>query len=48
MVHDMYLLEVKRPEESTGEWDLFKFVASIPGETAFQPLSQSRCPLVKK
>ena len=24
MVHDMYLFEVKKPEESKGEWDLYK------------------------
>jgi branched-chain amino acid transport system substrate-binding protein len=48
MVHDMYLFEVKKPEESKGEWDLYKLVATVPGDEAFQPLSQSRCPLVKK
>ena len=48
MVHDMYLFEVKRPEDSKGEWDLYKLVATVPGDEAFQPLSQSRCPLVKK
>ncbi|WP_298951989.1 ABC transporter substrate-binding protein [uncultured Methylobacterium sp.] len=48
MVHDMYLFEVKKPEESTGPWDLYRRVATIPGEQAFQPLSASRCPLLKK
>jgi branched-chain amino acid transport system substrate-binding protein len=48
MVHDMYLFEVKKPEESKGEWDLYKLVATVPGDEAFQPISQSRCPLVKK
>ena len=48
MVHDMYLFQVKAPSESKGEWDLYKLVATIPAEEAFQPLSQSRCPLVKK
>jgi branched-chain amino acid transport system substrate-binding protein len=48
MVHDMYLFEVKKPEESKGAWDLYKLVATVPGDEAFQPLSQSRCPLVKK
>ncbi len=48
MIHDMYLFEVKTPEESKGPWDLYKRVATIPGEQAFQPLSASRCPLVKK
>ena len=48
MVHDMYLFEVKKPSESKGRWDNYKLVRTIPGEEAFQPLSASRCPLVKK
>jgi branched-chain amino acid transport system substrate-binding protein len=47
VIRDMYLLETKTPEESTGEWDLLKVVATIPGDEAFLPLSQSECPLVK-
>jgi branched-chain amino acid transport system substrate-binding protein len=48
MVHDMYLFEVKKPQESKGRWDDYKLLATIPGNEAFQPLSESRCPLVKK
>ena len=48
MVHDMYLFEVKSPAESKGRWDDYKLLATVPGEQAFQPLSASRCPLVKK
>jgi branched-chain amino acid transport system substrate-binding protein len=48
MVHDMYLFEVKKPSESKGRWDDYKLLATIPGDEAFQPLSASRCPLVKK
>ena len=48
MVHDMYLFEVKTPAESKSEWDLYKLVATVPGDEAFLPLAQSRCPLVKK
>ncbi len=48
MVHDMYLFQVKTPAESKEPWDYYKLVATIPGEQAFQPLSQSRCPLIKK
>ena len=48
MVHDMYLMEVKKPAESKGEWDLLKIVKTIPGDQAFMPLSKSVCPLVKK
>ncbi len=46
MVHDMYLAQVKTPAESTGEWDLYKIVRTIPGDEAFRPLSQSQCRLV--
>jgi branched-chain amino acid transport system substrate-binding protein len=48
MVHDMYLLQVKKPEESKSPWDYYHVRAVIPGAEAFQPLSQSACPLVKK
>jgi len=48
MVHDMYLVEAKKPSESTGPWDLLKIKAVIPGDQAFRPLSESVCPLVKK
>ena len=48
MVHDMYLYEVKKPAESKGAWDYYKPVAEIPGEQAFLPLAESKCPLVRK
>nr|WP_255561603.1 ABC transporter substrate-binding protein [Pseudohoeflea sp. DP4N28-3] len=48
MVHDMYVYQVKTPEESTGEWDVYKLVETIPGDKAFRPLSESECPLVKQ
>jgi len=47
MVHDMYLAEVKKPAESKSEWDMVKIKRTIPGDQAFQPLSESTCPLVK-
>jgi branched-chain amino acid transport system substrate-binding protein len=48
MVHDMYLFEVKRPEESTEPWDYLKLRAVVPGEQAFRPLARSTCPMLKK
>ena len=48
MVHDMYLMQVKAPAESKGEWDLFKLVETIPGDRAFRPLDAGGCPLVAK
>jgi branched-chain amino acid transport system substrate-binding protein len=47
-VHDMYLYEVKKPEESKGPWDYYKFIRAIPGNEAFRPMDQGECPLVKK
>lgn len=48
MVHDMYLVQVKTPAESKGEWDLYKIVRTIPGEEAYRPLAESKCKLVTK
>lgn len=48
MVHDMYLAQVKTPAESKGPWDYYHIRQMIPADEAFQPLSESRCPLVKK
>jgi len=48
MVHDMLLVEAKKPSESKGPWDLMKIISVIPGDQAFRPLSESVCPLVKK
>jgi branched-chain amino acid transport system substrate-binding protein len=47
MVHDMYLFEVKKPEEAKGDWDLYKLIATVPGDEAFRPLDKGGCPLVK-
>ncbi len=46
MMHDMYLFEVKKPEESKGQWDYYKLLATVPAEEAFQPLDKSACSLV--
>src|SRR5437667_8902435 len=47
MVHDMYLFEVNKPEESKGEWDLYKLLATVPGDQAFRPIEQGGCPFIK-
>ncbi len=47
-VHDVYLFQVKKPAESKQPWDYYKLVQTVPGEQAFTPLAQSKCPLVKK
>lgn len=48
VIHDMYVFEVKTPQESKGPWDYYKVVSTIAAEQAFQPLAKSTCPLVKK
>src|SRR6516162_3545630 len=48
MVHEFYLFQVKSPSESKYPWDYYKLISKIPGDQAFQPLSESRCPLIKK
>jgi branched-chain amino acid transport system substrate-binding protein len=45
MVHDMYLAEAKKPSESKGDWDIIKINRVIPGEQAYQPLSENTCQL---
>jgi branched-chain amino acid transport system substrate-binding protein len=48
MIHDMYLLQVKKPGENKGDWDLYNVVQTLPGESVNRPLAESQCPLVKK
>ncbi|MBN9340503.1 MAG: ABC transporter substrate-binding protein [Comamonadaceae bacterium] len=48
MVHDMYLMKVKAPDQSKTPWDYYEVVQTIPAAQAFQPLSASRCPLVAR
>ncbi len=46
--HEMYIVEVKKPSESKGDWDYYKVVKTMKGEEAFGKLADSACPLVKK
>lgn len=48
VVHDMYLVEVKTPAQSKRPWDYYNILATIPAATAFMPLAQSQCALVKQ
>jgi branched-chain amino acid transport system substrate-binding protein len=48
MVHDMYLVQVKKPSESKAPWDYYKVLATLPADVAFRSLAESTCPLVKK
>ncbi len=48
MEHDMYLIQVKTPEESKGPWDYYKVLRTLPASQVTIPLSESQCPLVKQ
>lgn len=48
MVHDMYLAQIKKPEESKYPWDYYKILRVIPGDEAYKPLSETECPYLLK
>ena len=47
MVSDLYLFEVKKPEESKRDWDYYKLLATIPGDSAYPTAANSGCPFTK-
>ena len=47
MVHDLMLVQVKKPEESKYPWDYYTVLAKISGGDAFGPPDPA-CPMVKK
>ena len=47
LIKDVYLMEVKKPDEVTEDWDYYRIVATIPGAEAFADPAESGCPLVK-
>jgi branched-chain amino acid transport system substrate-binding protein len=46
-IHSALLVEVKKPAESKGPWDLYKIRTTIPADQAFRPMAEGGCPLVK-
>jgi len=44
MIHDMYVMQVKTPQESKYPWDYYKVVKKMSGEEAFGPIT-GLCPL---
>jgi branched-chain amino acid transport system substrate-binding protein len=47
LVRDMYLFQVKSPEQSKYAFDYYKLLATIPKEEAFRPMDEGGCPLVQ-
>jgi branched-chain amino acid transport system substrate-binding protein len=46
VLRDLYLFEVKSPQESKGAWDYYKQIGVIPADKSVRPLDQGGCPLV--
>lgn len=47
VMRPMHLFRVKAPSQSKKPWDYYEHVATVPGQEAFRPLSESECALVK-
>ncbi|MGH9651633.1 MAG: ABC transporter substrate-binding protein, partial [Terriglobales bacterium] len=43
MVHDMFLVQIKSPEESKYAWDYYKILKTVPGDQAFRPMAEGGC-----
>lgn len=48
VIRDMYLARVKKPSESKEPWDYLEIVKTVKGDDAFRPVSELKCPLLKK
>jgi len=47
MVHDMYLMRIKKPQESKSKWDLYEYQETVAGDDAFRPLAEGGCPYLQ-
>ena len=47
LVRDMHLFQVKAPSESKSKDDIYKLIATVPGDQAYRPLKEGKCPFVK-
>jgi branched-chain amino acid transport system substrate-binding protein len=45
-IHPIYLYETKKPTESKEPWDYFEVIDTVPGEEAFRPMAEGKCPLI--
>ncbi|MBR0714917.1 ABC transporter substrate-binding protein [Bradyrhizobium liaoningense] len=48
VIRDMYLARVKKPEQSKEPWDYLEIIRTVKGDDAFRPVSESKCPLLKR
>jgi branched-chain amino acid transport system substrate-binding protein len=47
LIRDMYLFQVKSPQESKSKDDIYKLLATVPGDEAYRPMKDGKCPYIK-
>ena len=47
VLHKMFLMQVKSPDESKSKFDYYKLLAEVPGNQAFRPLEEGHCPYLE-
>jgi branched-chain amino acid transport system substrate-binding protein len=47
VIRDMYLFQVKSPAESKNKDDIYKLIATVPGDEAYRPMKDGHCPYIK-
>lgn len=48
LVHDFYLIQVRKPDQVKTPWAYYDVLATVPAREVYSPISSSECPLVKK
>ena len=48
VLHDMYLVQVKSPQESKGQFDDYKVLSKLAGKDAYRPESEGNCPFISQ
>jgi branched-chain amino acid transport system substrate-binding protein len=46
-LHPAYLMEVKKPSESSNPYDVLKLISTVPADQAWRPLADGGCKMVK-
>lgn len=47
MIHDIYVMQVKSPQETKYPWDYYKVLKVMSGEVAFGPITGA-CAIASK
>ena len=48
MVHDMYLMRIKRQEASMQKWDIYEYLETVAGGDAFRSMVEGGYPYLAR